>query len=217
MRRSNFEDQPVDYAAVGATQAADLMQYPPQGFVPAEDSIRLGSGRERYEAAVATLLSWGAQRDAGIDVSEIRPGSGNEYTGIQFDDEGNAVAPNRRHSEQRFAPDGTPFLDAGTTAKLRGRVGRYNLESKIRVVYLVENQNSMSFAFGTVSNARMSGEESFTVEVREDDSVWFTVRSFMRPVGAKYRAFPVLGSARRRAIATAYLRALSPTWASPNA
>jgi len=45
MRRSNFEDQPVDYAAVGATQATDLMQYPPQGYLPHEDTIRLGSGR----------------------------------------------------------------------------------------------------------------------------------------------------------------------------
>ncbi|MCS4276033.1 MULTISPECIES: DUF1990 family protein [Mycetocola] len=215
MRRSNFEDQPVDYAAVGATQAADLMQYPPQGYVPAEDSIRLGSGRERYEAAASTLLSWGVQRDAGIDVHDVRPGSGNEYTGIQFDDEGNAVAPNRRHSEQRFAPDGSAFLDAGTTAKLRGKIGRYNLESKIRVVYLVENQNSTAFAYGTVSTAQMSGEESFMVELRDDDSVWFTVRSFMRPIGAKYRAFPPLGRARMTAIATAYMRALSPTWASP--
>ncbi|UCR89428.1 DUF1990 family protein [Mycetocola spongiae] len=215
MRRSNFEDQPVDYAAVGATQAADLMQYPPQGYSPAEDSIRLGSGRERYDAAVATLLSWGAQRDAGLEILEIRPGDGNEYAGIQFDDEGNAIAPNHRPGEQRFAPDGSPFLDAGTTARLRGRIGRFGVDMKIRVVYLLESPNRTSFAYGTIGNAQLSGEESFTVEIREDDSVWFITRAFWRPVSLRYRTFPPLATRRAQVLATAYLRALSPTWASP--
>lgn len=215
MRRSNFEDQPVDYAAVGATQAADLMQYPPQGYAPGEDSIRLGSGRERFEAAAASLLSWGVQRDAGLEITELRPGDGNEYVGIQFDEEGNAIAPNHRAAEQRFAADGTPFLDAGTTARLRGRIGRYTLDTKVRVVYLTEDSNRVSFAYGTVSNAQLSGEESFTVELREDDSVWFLVRAFWRPVAPSYRLFPMLSARRRQVISTAYLRALSPTWASP--
>ena len=56
MRRSNFEDQPTDYGAVGATQAPDLLQYPPHGFKPYEDSIKIGSGEERFHAASASLL-----------------------------------------------------------------------------------------------------------------------------------------------------------------
>lgn len=214
MRRSNFEDQPVDYAAVGATQAADLMQYPPQGYAPYEDSIRLGSGRERFDAACASILTWGVQRGAGLTVSDIRTGGGGDYAGIQFDDEGNAIAPNHRVTEQRFAEDGTAYIDSGTSATLHGSIGRVSVETKIRVVYLVELPDRVSFAYGTVKNAAFSGEESFTVEIREDDSVWFSTRSFYRPVATRYRMFPGLAERRRKAMATAFLRALSPAWAN---
>ena len=41
MRRGNFRDDTVDYAAVGATQAADLMHFPPERSIPAEESWRI--------------------------------------------------------------------------------------------------------------------------------------------------------------------------------
>ena len=34
MRRGTFKDETVDYAAVGATQAPDLMRYPPERSMP---------------------------------------------------------------------------------------------------------------------------------------------------------------------------------------
>jgi hypothetical protein len=43
-RRSTFTDQSVTYGAIGATLAPDLLRYPPAGYRPAEDSVRLGSG-----------------------------------------------------------------------------------------------------------------------------------------------------------------------------
>jgi hypothetical protein len=36
VRRGTFLDQTVDYAAVGATGAPDLMQYPPERSIPAD-------------------------------------------------------------------------------------------------------------------------------------------------------------------------------------
>ena len=48
MRRSTFTDQPVTYGAVGGTQAADLLYYPPKGYRPLERQVRLGSGEERF-------------------------------------------------------------------------------------------------------------------------------------------------------------------------
>ena len=50
MRRGTFRDETVDYAAVGATQAPDLMQYPPEKSIPAEESWRIGSGQARFES-----------------------------------------------------------------------------------------------------------------------------------------------------------------------
>ena len=59
---------PVTYAAIGATQADDLLSYPPQGFRPMEVRVRLGHGPERWDFAWVQTLSWGIQRRAGFHV-----------------------------------------------------------------------------------------------------------------------------------------------------
>ena len=88
MRRGNFRDDTVDYAAVGATQAPDLMHYPPERSIPAEESWRIGSGEARFQGAGEALMSWTAQRGAGLTVKDVRPASGPMYSGVSFDGEG---------------------------------------------------------------------------------------------------------------------------------
>ncbi len=73
MRRGTFREGTVDYAAVGATHAPDLMQYPPERSIPAEASWRLGSGEERFRTAGESLLSWTAQRAAARTLISQRP------------------------------------------------------------------------------------------------------------------------------------------------
>src|SRR5699024_8727294 len=81
MRRATFRDQTVDYAAVGASQAADLLQYPPEKSLPAVDSWRIGSGEERFRKAAEDLLSWRVITGAGLELTDVRPSSGAGYTG----------------------------------------------------------------------------------------------------------------------------------------
>lgn len=214
MRRSNFEDQPTDYAAVGATQAPDLMQYPPSGYKPYEDSLKIGSGEERFQSASASVLSWQLQRLAGLAVTDIERGSGDQYKGVKFAEDGTPIGRSSEHAEERFAADGTPFVTSGTSAHLAGRIGMYSVRGRVRVVYVDEDPRRVAFAYGTVSGHVVSGEESFAIEHRSDDSVWFTVRAFIRPAGWFYKLFPFLILRRRKRIATQYLRALSPAWAS---
>ena len=76
MRRGSFRDETVDYAAVGATQAPDLMQYPPERSIPAEESWRIGSGEARFVSAGEALLSWSAQRGGELQLADVRPASG---------------------------------------------------------------------------------------------------------------------------------------------
>jgi len=217
MRRSNFEDEPVDYAAVGATQAADMMSYPPEGFAPFEQSMRLGSGDERFRQASSSLLTWSVQRSAGVTVTDVRAASGAQYGGIRFAEDGTALGPAQLSTEQRFAEDGTPYITAGTTATLTGRIGWFRADARIRVVYVIDEAERVAFAYGTVHSHTVSGEQAFIIEHREDDSVWFTVRTISRPVAWYYRLLPVLGRARRKRFTTEYLRALSPLWSSPAA
>src|SRR5690606_33728945 len=92
-RRSTHVEHDAVYAAVGASAAPDLMRFPPEGSVPYEDSVRLGSGADRFLAASSALMTWRAQRGAGIEVTEIVQGDGGQYSGVSFDAAGNAQLP----------------------------------------------------------------------------------------------------------------------------
>ncbi|MFT4136456.1 DUF1990 family protein [Microbacterium sp.] len=215
MRRGNFQDGTVDYAAVGATHAADLMQYPPERSIPAEQSWRIGSGEERFRTASDALLAWGAQRGAGLELSDIRPASGPAYSGVGFDAEGNAVAPSRSDLEQHFDADGTPLVGPGTTLRVAGRFRRMDAGGELRVISVVEEARRAGFTLGTMGGSVVSGEESFLVEWREDDEVHFTVRAFDTAVALPYRMLPFLVRRRRRELFTRYLRAISPLYTTP--
>lgn len=64
-------ETPVTYGAVGATQAKDLLRYPPTGYRPIERTARIGHGDARFQFAWASALSWGIQRGSGFRVRPI--------------------------------------------------------------------------------------------------------------------------------------------------
>ncbi|WP_203579547.1 DUF1990 family protein [Microbacterium hibisci] len=215
MRRGTFRDDTVDYAAVGATQAPDLMHYPPERSIPAEQSWRIGSGEARFQAAGEALMSWTAQRGAGLEVSDVRPASGPMYSGVSFDAEGTPIAPSRSETEQRFDADGTPYVGAGTTIRVDGRVRGLRVDAELRVIFAVEEPRRVGFALGTVGDSVVSGEESFMIDWYDNDEVWFTVRAFDAPRALLYRMLPALTKRRRRELFTRYLRAISPLYTTP--
>ncbi len=215
MRRGTFRDETVDYAAVGATQAPDLMHFPPERSITAEESWRIGSGESRFESAGDALLSWAALRGAGLTLSDVRPAAGPMYSGVSFDAEGNALAPSRLEADQRFDSDGTPYVGAGTTVRVDGRVRGMRADGELRVIFAIEEPRRVGFALGTVGGSVVSGEESFILQWYDNDEVWFTVRAFDAPSAFLYRVFPALVRRRRRELFTRYLRAISPLYATP--
>lgn len=216
MRRGTFRDGTVDYAAVGATHAPDLMQYPPERSLPAEETWRLGSGEERFRTAGDALLSWTAQRAAGLSIDDVRPASGPAYAGVSFDAEGNPVAPVKREVEQRFDAEGTPFAGPGMTLRLRGRVAGMSADAQLRVISVTEDPRCIALVLGTVDGSVVSGEELFQIDWDEQtDEVWFTVRAFDAPNSVFYRFIPGLVKRRRKELFARYLRAISPLYATP--
>jgi uncharacterized protein (UPF0548 family) len=215
MRRGTFRDETVDYAAVGATQAADLMHFPPERSIPAEESWRIGSGEARFHSAGDALLSWSAQRGAGLELSDVRPAAGPMYSGVSFDAEGHPLAPSRLEADQRFDTDGTPYVGPGTTVHVHGRVRGMSADAELRVIFSIEEPRRVGFALGTVGGSVVSGEESFMLQWHDNDEVWFTVRAFDAPSAFLYRVFPGMIRRRRRELFTRYLRAISPLYATP--
>ncbi|GAA3949246.1 hypothetical protein GCM10022383_28750 [Microbacterium soli] len=205
----------MDYAAVGATRAPDLMHYPPEHSIPAEESWRIGSGEERFRSAGEALLSWTAQRAAGLQLSDVRPAAGDMYTGVSFDADGVPIAPSRSHVEQRYDAEGTPLVAPGMTLRVRGRVKGMRADAELRVISVTEERRRIGFVLGTVGGSVVSGEESFDIDWRDDtDEVWFTVRAFDSPTSVMYR-LPGMVRRRRRELFSRYLRAISPLYATP--
>jgi uncharacterized protein (UPF0548 family) len=190
-------EQPVTYAAVGATQAADLMYYPPTGYRPVERSTRIGHGVERFEFAWTEAMSWGIQKRSGmrVDVAEAPSEvTDTTYVPVSFDAEGVPLEPAVTSSgEATFGPDGEPFLQPGDTATLAIPFGLFRVRAPARVVYVVDEPERKGFAYGTLRGHPENGEEAFLVEKRADDSVWLTIKAFSRPANRWWwLVYPVL-------------------------
>lgn len=211
-QRSTHVGESLSYAAVGASQAPDLLYYPPAGFRPTEDRIRLGSGIERFEAAAATLMSWGVQRGSGIEVTnvELPSPTDTDYTGLIYDETGQPIAPLHDESEQAYTADGAARVSAGMSADLVIHVLGMKIVAPVRVVLVIEEPNRAGFAYGTLPGHPQQGEESFIVVHEDDDSVWFTVRAISRASTWWFRLVTPVFRLRQRAMTRSYLRALLP-------
>ena len=209
---------PVTYAAIGATQAVDLLQHPPTGFRPIERSVRIGYGPERWDYAWLQTLSWGIQRRSGFRVevldapAEVSAGT---YVPIAFDDAGTPVQPVMHETELTFAPDGAALIRPGDTAFLTWMLWPARIPA--RVVYVIDEPDRKGFAYGTLPGHPERGEEAFVVERRADDSIWLVIRAFSRPSNAFFWvAYPALRLLQ--AIFTVrYERALTGPIVYPNA
>jgi uncharacterized protein (UPF0548 family) len=179
-------ERAVSYGAVGATQAPDLLEFPPSRFRPIERRVRIGHGDVRWAYAWTQLFTWGMQRLSGmrVEVSET-PGevTALTYTPVGFDAAGNPVAPATVDSsgDALFGPDGTPFLRPGDTANLLIPVGPFHVRAPVRVVYVVDEPLRKGFAYGTLPGHPESGEEAWMLTRSDDGSVWLTIRAFSRP------------------------------------
>lgn len=174
-RRESFVDHTVAYAAVGASDAPDLLRFPPTGSTPFYEELRLGSGADRFLIASSSLMTWGAHRVNGVEVIEVTAGDGGQYSGVVFDDAG--VPQPSSAEDLQFSPDGVPFLRAGSVVQMEWTTDRDAM--LMRVVYTIEEARQVGFAVGSADESSIPGEVRYSVEHREDDSVWATVRGFL--------------------------------------
>lgn len=189
--------QPVSYAAVGATQAPDLLTHPPQGYRPLERRVRIGHGDARFEWACAMTMAWGIQSLSGFEIRRMDAPAEvteNTYAPVVFDAEGTAVRPaSTTPDETHFTPDGTPFLKAGDTAVLGIPFFLWRVKAPARVVYVIDEPHRKGFAYGTMTGHPENGEEAFIVERQDDGSVWLRIRAFSRPASPLWwMVYPVL-------------------------
>lgn len=83
----------------------------------------------------------------------------------------------------KIVPDTTP-LEVGNVVAIQARTfGVWSL-SACRIVYLINEERPVrkfGFAYGTLTNHVERGEGRFTIELQEDDSVWYDILAFSQP------------------------------------
>jgi uncharacterized protein (UPF0548 family) len=146
-RRSSFRANQVTYAAVGVTQDPDVLRFPPVGFHARRNERRIGSGRDRFAAASADLLNGAFFERAGLDAMTAQ---------------GEPLSVEALRLES-------------PTVRLANVWWPMNVVRDFRVIYAVREERRVAFALGTLTEWPLSGEESFVVEWREDDTVWSQV------------------------------------------
>ena len=74
-----------------------------------------------------------------------------------------------------------PAIEAGVVVAILAHFGGVWWLNACRIVYGIAEPRCFGFAYGTLPDHAESGEERFTVEWREDDSVWYDLYAFSRP------------------------------------
>lgn len=76
---------------------------------------------------------------------------------------------------------GSPHAEPGTAVEVSAGLGPLRFRAPCQVIWAEYEWDRTGFAYGTTAGHPECGEESFTVELRDDGSVWFTVMAFSRP------------------------------------
>jgi uncharacterized protein (UPF0548 family) len=76
---------------------------------------------------------------------------------------------------------GAPPIETGTAVAVLARFSGIWWLNACRIVYLIDEPRRFGFAYGTLPDHAESGEERFTVEWRDDGSVWYDLYAFSRP------------------------------------
>ena len=83
----------------------------------------------------------------------------------------------------QIVPPNTP-VEVGRTVAVRAHTFGFWSLNACRIVYLIDEKEPVrrfGFAYGTLPNHVECGEERFTIEQHEDDSVWYDIYAFSHP------------------------------------
>lgn len=209
MRRSEIK-RPVTYGSVGMTAAPDSISFPPPGFGARATLRKIGSGAARYQSAMDALFTWGMHSAADVDVDIVEIGDASGYHGLAQDEDGQWRQVNAL-LEQKFTSEGIPYLVAGTEVRTKNLWTPTKRSSEFRVIYVVNDPKVAGFAWGTLDETPVVGEEFFGVQWRDDDTVWAFVTSITQIPVMRWRflKYPLI-RLRQFVARRHFVRALSP-------
>lgn len=106
----------------------------------------------------------------------------------------------------RIAPIEAPR--GGLTVALVVRASGLYATSACRVVYRISEPDRFGFAYGTLADHPVAGEERFVVERGASGDVTFELCAFSRPSSLLFKLAGPLARRKQRAVGAAYIAAL---------
>jgi uncharacterized protein (UPF0548 family) len=84
----------------------------------------------------------------------------------------------------KIVPSGTA-VEAGAVVAVKARAFGLRSLNACRIVYMLDEDQQLKarfgFAYGTLPDHVECGEERFTVEWHQDDTIWYDILAFSRP------------------------------------
>jgi uncharacterized protein (UPF0548 family) len=150
-------------------------------------------------------------REVGATQNELRPaGYRVDHNRVRLGDGDDVFlrAVSALRSWQQFdlgwikiVPPNTPIAVGSVVAVRAQTFGIWTL-SAARIVYVIEEMPPLKrfgFAYGTLPNHVECGEERFTIEQLQDDSVWYDIYAFSHPQHPLVRlTFPIARRLQKR-------------------
>lgn len=134
----------------------------------------------------------------------------------RFDDAARAMFAWQMHLRSGFAvATSSDPVDEQTVAILRLGVGPIRISAPCRVVRVTDEPNRKGFAYGTLDGHPESGEESFVIEHREDDTVSLIITAFSKPASTLARLGGPVSRVVQRTMTDRYLRSLAEPSGGP--
>lgn len=146
---------------------------------------------------VALAQHWQNQQNQEFAYPEVGSSSGKPPTGYNHDHEatllgfGDGVfraATQALREWAMFPPSWTQIypsnapIETGTVVLVLFRLfGLWWWHNSSRIVYLIDEPARFGFAYGTLPAHIERGEEIFWVELRDDGSVWYSIKAFSKP------------------------------------
>ncbi len=95
-------------------------------------------------------------------------------------------------------PEAVPIEVGEIVAVKANAFGSWSLNAT-RVVYVIKEEMRFGFAYGTLPDHVECGEERFTIEFNEDESVWYDILAFSKPRHPLVRmSFPLARRLQKR-------------------
>lgn len=177
---------PVDTAAVRAKRRPMRRMNQPQWFASRPSEACVATFLAAQENAALSYGEAGASRDGApqgynLDHNRILIGSG----AAAFAAGCAAIRAWRMFPQPwtAIAPASAPIREGQIVAMQAHAIGLWWLNA-CRIVYVLDENEPVrrfGFAYGTLGAHVEQGEERFSVELRDDGSVWYDLRAFSRP------------------------------------